>query len=861
MTQRPHPIRRSVRSNESAAAGTGTRSASDSGGRPYSGGNATKTSKKAKKFKLMDYPRSGKRGFRRWLPSWRQIFGTFLAIGALGVGIIVAAYFTTDIPAANDFVTEETTNIYYADGETLMGSFAAQNREIIDTTKLPDHVAHAVVAAEDRTFYENVGIDPVGMARAVKSAFTSGRTTGGSTITQQYVKNYYLTSERKLSRKFTEAILAVKIDKQLDKEEILDSYLNVIYFGRGAYGIQTAAQAYFQKDAADLTISEAAMLAGIIPSPSNWDPATNPDKAKNRWNYVLNGMVEGGWLTHAEREQQEFPELPDRKVEDRYEGPNGYLLDMARREIVDRTDWTEEDVDRGGLKVITTVDPARQEAAVKAVENLPEGHEDNLKASLVAIDPRTGAIEALYGGPDFISSPRNAVTQDRMQGASTFKPFTLAAALENNVPLTTTYSGSSPRKIDGFERPVRNFGNIGYGTVDLVRATANSINTVYAQLNVDIGPELTVDAAVRAGIPEDTPGLEANPANVLGTASPHPIDMARAYSTFAAQGVRHDPHIVAEIYDNSDTLSYSANDEGTRVFEEDIMADLTYAMTQVVQEGSGRKAQSLNRPIAGKTGSSQENRAAWFAGFVPQLSAVVSLYQPGPDGEESITPWGDVRQVTGSTYPTDIWVDFMTEALADTPIEEFPERADVGVPEIVWVRVPDVVGMRQKEAERTVNGRGLSVLVRSEESEQVEPGVVIRTEPGANQSVREGASVTLVVAKEPQETKVKIPDVVGLQQQAAESQLRNVDLAVQNKTEHSNKPKGVVIRTEPGAGTSVDPGTTVTIVVSDGPKPEPTETETPPPPEPDPDPDPEPDPPPEPDEGDEDPGQAREADG
>src|SRR5690625_640901 len=322
--------------------------------------------------------------------------------------------------------------------------------------------------------------------------------------------------------------------------------------------------------------------------------------------------------------------------------------------------------------------------------------------------------------------------------------------------------------------------------------------------------------------------------------------MARAYSTFAAQGVRHDPHIVAEIYDNSDTLSYSVNDEGTRVFEEDIMADLTYAMTQVVQEGSGRKAQSLNRPIAGKTGSSQENRAAWFAGFVPQLSAVVSLYQPGPDGEESITPWGEVRQVTGSTYPTDTWVDFMTDALADTPMEEFPERADVGVPEIVGVRVPEVVGMRQKEAERTVYGRGLSVVVQSEDSEQVEPGVVIRTEPRANQSVREGASVTLGVAKEAEETQVEVADVVGLQQQVAESQLRDVDLAVQNKTEHSNERKGVVIRTEPGAGTSVDPGTTVTIVVSDGPKPEPTETETPPPPGPGPDPAPDPAPPPEP---------------
>lgn len=810
---------------------------------------------------MINYPRAGKSGFRRWLPSFRQILGAFLALGALGVGIIVAAYFTTEIPEANDFVTEETTNIYFADGETLLGSFAAQNREIIDTTQLPDHVAHAVVAAEDRSFYENKGVDPAGMARAVKTVFTRGRTTGGSTITQQYVKNYYLTSERKLSRKFTEAILAVKIDQQLEKEEILDSYLNVIYFGRGAYGIQTAAQAYFQKDASELTVSEAALLAGIIPSPTNWDPEANPAKAEERWNYVLNGMVEGGWITHAEREKQKFPELPERKVEDRYAGPNGYLLDLARKEIIEKTDWSEEDIDRGGFTVITTIDPERQDAAVSAVENLPEGHADNLRAGLIAIDPRTGGIEALYGGPDFISVPRNAVTQDRMQAASTFKPFALVAALEDEIPLSTQFSGNSPRNIEGFDDPVRNFGNVSFGNSDLVRATAQSINTVYAQLNVEVGPEATVEAAVRAGIPEDTPGLEANPANVLGTASPHVIDMARAYATFADQGLRHDTHLVAEIFNNEDDLAYSADTEGERVFAEDVMADLTYALTSVVEEGSGEKARVLERPVAGKTGSSQENRAAWFAGYVPQLTAVVSLYQPGPDGEESITPWGDVLEVTGSTYPTDIWVEFMEAALADTPIEEFPERANVGVPEapeVSWVSVPDVVGMKQKDAELTITGHGLSVLVRTEESTEVEPGIVMSSNPAAGESVREGEAVTIVVAKEPEETDVTVPDLVGASKDAAEAQLRELGLAVQNQSEHSQEPAGTVLRTEPGAGTEVAPGTTVTIVTSLEPEPAPDPDPDPDPgPDPDPDPDPAPDPDPDPDP---DPGEGASAD-
>lgn len=843
MNQRPQPVRRSVRAGSNPADGSGARPQGPTGTRPYSGAAASK-SKKPKKFRLIDYPRAGKRGIRRWLPSWRQILGTFLAVIALAVGVVFAAYYTTDIPAANDFVSEETTNIYFADGETLLGSFAAQNREIIDTTKLPDHVAHAVVAAEDRSFYENKGIDPAGLARAARTTFTRGRAVGGSTITQQYVKNYYLTSERSLSRKFTEAILAVKIDQQLEKEEILDSYLNVIYFGRGAYGIQTAAQAYFQKDAVDLTLSEAALLAGIIPSPTNWDPATNLPKAKDRWNYVLNGMVEGGWLTPAEREKQEFPKLPERKLEDRYAGPNGYLLDLARKEIVERTEWSEEDIDRGGLKVITTIDQTRQDAAIKAVEDLPEGHADNLRVALVAADPRTGAIEALYGGPDFVTAPRNSVTQDRMQGASTFKPFTLVAALEEGIPLSTRYPGNSPREIEGFENPVRNFGNTNYGSSDLLRATADSINTVYAQLNVDVGPEATVDAAVRAGIPADTPGLEANAANVLGTASPHPLDMVRAYSTFAAQGERHDMHLIAEIYDNTDELAYSANKTGIRVFEEDVMADLTFALTKVVEQGSGQKAEALDRPVAGKTGSSQENRSAWFAGYVPQLATVVSLYQPGPDGEESITPWGDVQEVTGSTYPTDIWVDFMEAALADTPIEEFPEKADVGVPEVVWIKVPDVVGMNQRDAELTVTGRGLSVLIRTEQSEEVEPGRVIRTDPPAGASLSQGQAVTLTIAAAPQAAEVAVPNVIGVQKETAERQLRDLGLGVQNKTEYSNEPVGIVIRTEPGAGASVPSGSTVTIVTSAGPQPPP---EPAPQPSPKPSPSRTPEPPPAPD--------------
>lgn len=808
--------------------------------RPATTGRAA-TSKSAKKQRLIDYPRAGKRGWRRWLPSWRLVLGGVLGVIALGAGVFVAAYVTTPIPAPNDFVTEQTSRVFYSDGETELGAFMAQNREIIDTTKLPEHVTQAVVAAEDRSFYDNVGVDPIGLARAVIGNLTGSSRGGGSTITQQYVKNYYLTSERTMSRKLTEAILAIKIDQQQDKSEILDAYLNTIYFGRGAYGIQTAAHAYFKKDAADLTVSEAALIAGILPSPSNWDPAVSPSDAKRRWAYVLDGMVTQGWLTQAERDRQTFPELPPRAREDRYAGPQGYLLDMVRKEIVQRTGWTEEDLDRGGLRVVTTIEKPRQEAAVAAVKNLPEGHSENLRTALVSIDPKTGGIVALYGGPDFITQPRNAATQDRAQAGSTFKPFTLVAALENGVSLHNRYSGRSPMEFDSFDKPVRNYGNQSFGERDLVGATANSINTIYVQLNEEVGPAATVDAAERAGLPADTVGLAANAANVLGTASPHPIDMARAYSTFAAQGLRTTPHIVSELFNNNGDLVYTASTSSERVFASGVMADTTYALTQVIEKGSGRTARELGRPAAGKTGTSQDHRSAWFAGYVPQLATVVAMYQPGPDGEEPITPWGGVKSITGGTYPTRVWTDYMAAALEGVEVEPFPERADVGKKPVVMVDVPNVVGMPQDEAEEVLTAAGLNIRISREESGDVDAGSVLRSNPGAGAEVAEGTTVEIVVATAPAVIEVRVPELVGLSQADAEARLREAQLRFVFDSEPSEQAPGTVLRVNPGVGELVEPGATIRVVISSGPaqteEPEPPvdpDPTTPPPDEPEP---------------------------
>jgi membrane peptidoglycan carboxypeptidase len=622
------------------------------------------------------------------VPSWHLVLGLLLTGFAFAMGLFAVGYASTDIPSPNELVGAQTTTVLYADGTTPMGEFAAQDRTMVTSEQVPEHVKQAVIAAEDRSFYDNRGVSPSGIARAFWNNLRGNSTQGGSTITQQYVKNYYLQSEQTYRRKVQEAFIALKVDQQLGKDQILTDYLNTIYFGRGAYGIQSAAQAYFGVPVEKLTVPQAALLAGIIPSPSNWDPRVNREKAEQRFDYVLDAMVDMGNLPAAERESAELPDTVEYAPTDRFAGPTGYLLDAVRDEVLASSDLTETDLDRGGLRIVSTIDKRVQDAAVAAVQNpdlLPtEGRPETLQAALVSIDPGTGGIRAMYGGADYLTRQRNAATQDIAQAGSTFKPFTLVAALEHDISLRTRYSGRSPQTYPGFYEdgsgrpvPVQNFGGRSFGTVDLVTATANSVNTVYVALNEDVGPEATADVAVRAGIDEAavTPAVASN---VLGTASVTPIDMAQAFSTFAAQGVRHTPHVVASVEQNG-AVVYRESTEGTEVIAPDVMADATYAMEAVVRSGSGEYASRLGRPVAGKTGTSNDNRSAWFVGYVPQLATAVALYNVGPNGEQLEIPgFGGRREITGGSFPVQIWTAYMQAALDGVEVADFPERANVG---------------------------------------------------------------------------------------------------------------------------------------------------------------------------------------
>ncbi|QTE29487.1 transglycosylase domain-containing protein [Pengzhenrongella sicca] len=746
--------------------------------------------KDAAQRRLIDYPRAGLRGVRRWLPSWRLVLGSFLTLGFLVLGLVVAAYATTTVPKPSDFAQAQTTTVRYANNDdgspgAVMGTFAEQKRQIVDASTLPEHVGHAVVASEDQSFYDNAGVDPVGIVRAFVNNVRGGATQGGSTITQQYVERYYSDqTTTDYVGKFREALLAVKVTQSQDKNEVLGNYLNTIYFGRGTYGIQAAAQAYFAVDAKDLTVAQGALLAGIIPSPSNWDPAVNPEKAQQRWERVLDNMVAGGWLTAADRAAQVFPPTVEVVASETYAGPQGYLLKMVRDELIDRASFDDAMIDTVGLNIVTTIEQPVQQVAEAAVAGLRDGTlagvapDPLTKVGLTSIDPADGAIVALYGGPDYITQSRNAVTQDRAQAGSTFKPFALVAALENGVSLSKTYSGKSPMTLDGWGGDaVRNFGGTSYGQMDLVKATAQSVNTVYAQLNLEVGPAKTADAARRAGL---TTEIGDNPANVLGTDNVRVLDMASAYATFAAQGFHSTPFIVREAtYLKDGAVAYRGAGTREQVFQADVMADTTYAMTQVVQVGSGKTwIKPLDRPIAGKTGTSSDNHSAWFVGFTPQLATAVAFYQPTADGagEDAITPFGrNVDEITGGTWPAALWASYMEPVLGlpkYATVVEFPARTNVNravpsstptiaptpteepaveaPPAPTTVAIPSgLAGMKQADAEAAILDAGLTPSSSQQADATVPAGTVLSSSPAPGSEVAAGSTVSLVVSSGP----------------------------------------------------------------------------------------------------------------
>ena len=602
-----------------------------------------------------------------------------------GSTLFALAWFTVDIPDPNAYVNSQATVIQYSNGQEI-GRIGAQNRQILPLAKIPLRLRYAVMAAEDRSFYSNRAFSIKGLSQAVLSnVITFGKGRGGSTITQQYAKTAFLTPERSIQRKIKELVISLKLENAMTKDQILENYLNTIYFGRGSYGVQTAAQQYFNRNANQLSISQSAVIASILRSPGLYDPfyGDKAQKARNlarleaRFKYVIDGMLEAKWITAEEAKAAKMPAISPRTTGGSLSGPKGYIIDAAQKEL-SKLGFTQEQLMVGGYVIKTTLEQRAQQSAVDAVNKLyPSKAPANLHIGLVAIRPGTGEVIAMYGGKDYVVRQLNDATQSIALAGSTFKPFALVAALEQGIPLTSMWNGDTPQTFDDLGKPylVDNYGGEGWGQVDLMTATQHSINTVYVPLGIKAGLDRVVDVARRAGIPENI-AMMPTPSVSLGVASPHVIDVANAYATFAANGIYSKPYMVAQVIGPNKGVLYEGKAKTQEVFSADVMADLTYALKSVVNGGTGAAALSLGRPAAGKTGTSQSNASAWFSAYTPQLAASVSLFRDS--ASESLNGIGGLTSVTGGSFPARIWTAFMKGALKDQPVLDFPAPANIG---------------------------------------------------------------------------------------------------------------------------------------------------------------------------------------
>ncbi len=643
-------------------------------------------------------------GRRNLLWRWRR---PFFLVGLTFVLVVAGAgYLFASVPLPAEEPPLLQTTFICADDVTAgcdTDNSIAQlsggiDRVSVDYSQLPPVLVNAVVSAEDRDFFTHNGVDPMGIARAFWSNLRNeGGTQGGSTITQQYVKNVYLSQERTVTRKLKEASLAVKVERELPKEEILLRYLNVIYFGRGAYGVEAAAQTYFGVHVEELNLPQAAYLAGLIRAPELADanlPEGDPERdaqrqaAGSRRQAVLDAMLEEGYVTpeqHALGSLTGFDDVLLRsevtsfgKVA-RPELGTEYWVDYVRQWLVDEAGFTDAEIYGGGLRVYTTLDLSMQEDAVYAVEETLDWPDDPA-GSLVAVDT-TGRIRAMVGGSDFQNERVNlALGVDGggsgRQPGSSFKPIVLAEALKQGTPLTTVYDAPSKKTFRGADAGddwvVANYADAGLGELDLVDATAKSSNTAYAQLQLDVGVDNTVALARRMGITGELPEV---PSLVLGTASVSVLDMASAYSTFMNEGEHVPPFPVSRVTDASGTVLYEAPARRDRVLPPEVADEVNWTLNQVVEAGTGKDAR-YEQPAAGKTGTTENYRDAWFVGYTCRLTAAVWVGYPGTETRYMEGVHG-LDGVTGGSVPAEIWRIFMdraTEGLESCPFDQ-PDEA------------------------------------------------------------------------------------------------------------------------------------------------------------------------------------------
>ena len=606
----------------------------------------------------------------------RRLGAVLLAASALGTA---CTYETMDLTPALPPNAQSST-ILAADGSEITVLHGIENRVEIDFEAIPDHVVDAVVAIEDRRYFNHRGVDLRAVVRAAWRNVEAGDVVeGGSTITQQYVKNALLLTDRTVDRKIQEASLAFQIEREYTKEEILEFYLNTVYFGAGAYGIEAASQTYFGKTVGELTLGEAALLAGLIKAPSRYDPYADAEAAVARRSLVIDALVETARASDEEAEAARTEPIQLVAPDPDLTYPAGYFVEEVKQFIFDTPAFGATREERinllfsGGLIIETTLDPDLQRQAEHAVGLVLSDPEADPDAAVVTIDPTTGHVLALVGGRGFFDggaqSKFNLATQGKRPSASAFKPLVLAAALEEGFTLNERYSAppSLEIPITNGVWEVSNYGETDGGTVDLVDATVHSYNTAYAQLVMDVGPSDAVATARALGV---TAPLLAVPSSVLGANDVSPLDMTSAYATIANEGVHHPPVFVTRVLDASGAVIWEHDPQPRRAIEKSTAEAVTAVLQQVVARGTAVNAR-IGRPVAGKTGTGQEWADAWFVAYTPDL--VTGVWVGFAEGQIPMVPPTTRIRVTGGGWPAEIWQLYMTSALAETPIVEFAE--------------------------------------------------------------------------------------------------------------------------------------------------------------------------------------------
>lgn len=640
-------------------------------------------------------------GWRRLLPSWRLVTGGVLGVLLVLIGGFFLGYALVSIPDPNAAAVAQNNVYLYADGRTEISRDGAVNRQNVPLSAVAKTAQYAVLSAEDRSFYHESAVSPKSMLRAAWNTATGKGRQSGSTITQQYVKNYYLNQNQTATRKVKEFFIAIKLDRNESKDKILEGYLNTSYYGRNAYGIEAASQAYFDKDAAQLTTAQGAYLATLLNAPSEYDLAAHPENAsaaKGRWNYVLDGMVKEGWLTRSERDATTFPAIGKPKPTASKAGQRGYIIEAVNRYLTDNHILDADALRSGGYRIVTTIQKPKEDAIVKAAQDnvwdkLGTTKADSyVRAGGVSIDPATGDVVALYGGIDYTKQYVSSATNSTYQPGSTFKPVLFAAAVQHDsqtqdgrdITPNTIYNGDNKRPVRGPGGPVgyapANEDGRSYGPITVTRAMDDSVNAVYAQMAQDVGTGKVIDTAHDLGLPDDV-DVPKTPAMALGAFGASPLDMAQVYATLADHGKEIPYSLVVKVSKDGNDVKLPTRDPVQSVPRR--AADTTTSVLRSVVDSPGATAvvaRNSGWPSAAKTGTAEDDKAAWFAGYTPKLATVVAVLGLNPDNgsQESLYHALGQDRVNGGGAPGQVWAQYTHDALRGVSQQDFDLQLQSG---------------------------------------------------------------------------------------------------------------------------------------------------------------------------------------